>query len=153
HDSIVAGVELQGLFAVGRAPVSFEWTVPFAEGFFHLGIHNLPAARAAGWFARMAAFTADPGTEPLGGILDDLHDAGVLIVSNHPLWDLAGVGDRTHAWRLREFLDAHHRRLHALEINGYRSWRENGGVRSLSAERGLPLISGGDRHALDPNAV
>jgi len=86
-------------------------------------------------------------------VLNDLIEADVLVVFNHPLWDLAAVGDATHTVSLRAFLDAYQSRLHAVEINGYRSWRENGGVRRLSAERGLPLISGGDRHALAPNAV
>jgi hypothetical protein len=105
------------------------------------------------WFSRLASFTTDPSREPLLDVLSDLVDAGVLIVFNHPLWDLAAVGEDTHAISLREFLDGYQSKLHAVEINGYRSWRENGGVRRLSAERGLPLISGGDRHALAPNAV
>jgi hypothetical protein len=154
HDDIAAGVEVQLLYAARRAPVSVEWTVPFHEGFFHLGVHNLPPADAAGWFARLAAFTAqDPRAGSLGDILCDLQAHDVLVVFNHPLWDLACVGDATHRRRLREFLDAYQRCLHALEINGYRSRQENGGVRRLAVERDLPLISGGDRHALAPNAL
>jgi hypothetical protein len=153
HDDIAAGLELQRLFAPRRAPISVEWTVPFAEGFFHLGVHNLPPASAAEWLARLSAFTARSGGESLPDLLEGLHRADVLIVFNHPWWDLAGIGERTHAVRLREFLDAHQSRLHALEINGYRSRKENGRVRGLSADRGLPLVSGGDRHALAPNAV
>jgi hypothetical protein len=153
HDDINAGIELQRLFAARRAPISFEWTVPYAEGFFHLGVHNLPPASASEWFARLSAFTSRRGAESLRDILDALHAADVLIVFNHPLWDLAEVGERVHAMRLREFLDICEPRLHALEINGYRSRKENGAVRVLSAERGLPLISGGDRHARAPNAV
>jgi hypothetical protein len=153
HDEIAGGLELQQWFASDRAPVSFEWTVPFGRGFFHLGVHGLPVASAGAWFSRLGSFTTGPVREPLIGILGDLIDAGVLIVFNHPLWDLAAVGGGTHAISLREFLDRYQWRLHAVEINGYRSWRENGGVRRLSAERGLPLISGGDRHGLAPNAV
>src|SRR5215471_5704198 len=153
HDEIAGGLELQHWFAPDRAPLSFEWTVPFRGGFFHLGVHGLPIASARRWFARLASYTAGVSTEPLLDVLNDLIDAGVLIVFNHPLWDLAAVGDEAHTVSLREFLDAYQSRLHAVEINGYRSWRENGGVRRLSAERGLPLISGGDRHALAPNAV
>src|SRR5262249_44772555 len=96
---------------------------------------------------------ADPEREPLAAILDDLQRADVLIVFNHPLWDLAGIGQPSHLQRLCEFLDAYGPYLHALELNGYRSWRENGGVRALSAGRAMPLISGGDRHARQPNAV
>lgn len=153
HDDIAAGLELQRLFATGRAPISVEWTVPFAEGFFHLGVHNLPPPSAAEWFARLSTFTAGHTGDTLSDLLEGLHRADTLIVFNHPWWDLAGVGERTHALRLREFLDAHQSRLHALEINGYRSREENGRVRALSADRGLPLVSGGDRHGLAPNAL
>jgi len=153
HDDISSGLELQQWFASDRAPVSFEWTVPFRAGFFHLGVHGLPPLVSPRWFARLASFTQGASTEPLIDVLNDLIDAGVLIVFNHPLWDLADVGAENHTASLREFLDAYQSRLHAVEINGYRSWRENGGVRRLSAERGLPLISGGDRHGLAPNAV
>jgi len=153
HDEVAAGIELQRLYASRRAPVSVEWTVPYHEGFFHLGVHDLPDGSAGDWFSRLAAFTNGPGADGLPEILDDLHASHVLVVFNHPLWDLAGVGHQTHARRLREFLDAHQGRVHALEINGYRSRQENGGVRRLSADRGLPLISGGDRHALAPNAL
>jgi hypothetical protein len=153
HDDISAGLDVQRLFAARRTPVSVEWTVPFGEGFFHLGVHDLPAASARDWFARLAAFTQDPARESLGGILDDLHARDVLVVFNHPMWDLAAVGERTHARRLREFLDSYRWRLHAVELNGYRSWRENGDARRLASERGLPLISGGDRHACAPNAL
>ena len=40
QDEIAAGLELQALYAARRVPISFEWTVPFGGGFFHLGIHN-----------------------------------------------------------------------------------------------------------------
>src|SRR5262245_52634260 len=46
HDSITAGLELQEHYAARRTPISFEWTVPYGEGFFHLGVHNLHAAIA-----------------------------------------------------------------------------------------------------------
>jgi hypothetical protein len=153
HDDITAGLELQRLYAARRAPISFEWTVPFHEGFFHLGVHDLASRDATAWFEQLSALTRGHGDEGLDDMLDALHAAGVLIVFNHPLWDLAGVGEAQHVRRLREFLDAHQSRIHAFEINGYRSRGENGGVRTLSRERCLPLISGGDRHALAPNAV
>src|SRR5262249_29604067 len=134
-------------------PVSVEWTVPYGEGFFHLGVHNLPPDSAADWFGRMSAFTTGRGGETIRDLLEALHRAAALVVFNHPWWDLAAVGERTHALRLRQFLDAYQPRVHALELNGYRSRAENGRVRRLAAERRLPLISGGDRHGLAPNAL
>jgi hypothetical protein len=153
HDDLTAGLSIQRLYAADRAPISVEWTVPYAEGFFHLGIHDLPHAHATEWLERFAAFTNSDTTESLRALLDELHARDALIVLNHPLWDLAGIGERLHMVRLDEFLVAFGDRIHALELNGYRSRHENGGVRRLGADRGLPLISGGDRHALAPNAL
>ena len=71
---------------------------------------------------------------------------------NHPLWDLAGVGAAEHERSLRGFLDRYGWRLHALELNGYRPWKENDAVRPIADACGLPLISGGDRHGCEPAA-
>jgi hypothetical protein len=154
HDDIAAGLELQTLYAARRAPVAFEWTVPIGPGFFHVGVHNLPPAHAVEWFARLSAVTAQPRPERVLAAMQDLDAAGdVLIVLNHPMWDLAGVGRQRHASLLRDFCRRYGRSLHALELNGYRSWRENDSVRPLAQEFGLPLVSGGDRHGREPNAL
>jgi hypothetical protein len=154
HDDITAGLELQALFAARRAPISFEWTVPFGAGSFHLGIHNLPPESALSWFARLRAVSQRPSREAVTDALADLDAIDeTLVVFNHPNWDLAGVGPDSHAQLLREFLDRHGRRLHAFELNGYRSWQENDSVRPTAEARGLPVISGGDRHGSDPNAI
>ena len=154
HDDISAGLELQALYAARRTPISFEWTVPFGAGFFHLGIHNLPPRSALSWFARLRAVTAGPTREAVADALADLDTLDeTLIVFNHPHWDLANVGRDAHARSVREFLHCHGRCVHALEINGYRSWPENDSVRPVAAALGLPLISGGDRHGAAPNAV
>ena len=71
----------------------------------------------------------------------------------HPLWDLAGVGHDEHVRQLRRFLAAHRRQLHAIELNGYRSRKENAGAQALALSARLPLISGGDRHGCAPNAI
>jgi hypothetical protein len=154
HDDIRAGFDLQQYFAPARAPISTEWSVPFGSGYFHLGVHNLPASRAAEWFGRLSAFTLRTSTASLTDLLSELSgEDGVLIVLNHPLWDLAGVGDDEHLRLLQAFLAAHRPTLHAVEVNGYRSRQENGGARTLSLEYNLPLVSGGDRHACAPNAI
>jgi len=43
--------------------------------------------------------------------------------------------------------------VHALEINGLRSWKENQKVIWLGKQTNLPVVSGGDRHGTEPNAV
>jgi hypothetical protein len=154
HDDVAAGIELQAMYAVCRAPISFEWTVPYGDGFFHLGVHNLPPDDARAWFARLASFTAEPGAEPLGDLLADLHARPeMLVVFNHPMWDLADVGGSQHTRLLHHFLAEHRSTLHALELNGYRSGKENDRVRALAKSAGLPLISGGDRHGCAPNSL
>ena len=42
--------------------------------------------------------------------------------------------------------------LHALELNGLRNWDENREVRRLAEKWNMLLISGGDRHGVEPNA-
>ena len=42
--------------------------------------------------------------------------------------------------------------IHAIELNGLRSWDENGEALELASTWQLPAISGGDRHGLEPNA-
>jgi hypothetical protein len=154
HDDILAGLELQTLYAQRRSPISFEWTVPCGRGYFHLGVHNLPPASADAWFARLADVTARPSDAAVTESLRDLDaEDGVLVVLNHPQWDLAGVGRGEHTRLLHDFLDGHASRLHALELNGYRSWKENASVQFLALKTNLPLISGGDRHGAEPNAL
>jgi hypothetical protein len=154
HDTIGANLELQQRHANAAVPISCEWSVPFHEGFFHLGVHNLPPARASDIFASLSGHTRDPRPGELSRLLASLNsDPELLIVLNHPLWDLAGVGTATHVRLVRRFLSEHGEALHALELNGYRSWPENTGVQALQRECSLPLVSGGDRHGRAPNAL
>jgi hypothetical protein len=154
HDELAAGFDLQRLCAPSRAPLSFEWTVPYAHGYFHLGIHNLPPETANEWFLRLSAFTAQTSGETLENLLADLNRRpDILIVFNHPCWDLADVGRDEHQKQMRRFLAAYGTQLHALELNGYRPQKENAAVHDLAAATGHPLISGGDRHGCAPNAL
>ena len=152
HDDIRAPVALA---RGGTAcPISLEWTVPFGPGFFHLGVHNLPASRGPDIAARLCAFAECPHPEELGNLLDDLNDdRDTLVVLNHPMWDLARVGTTRHAALLRTFLSTYRDRVHAVEFNGYRSREENVRVCALSEDLGVPVVSGGDRHGLTANAV
>jgi hypothetical protein len=154
HDDITACLELQARYAHRCTPVSFEWTVPYRRGFFHLGVHNLPPDTAVEWFTRLSAYTLDPHENRLPRLLAALADArDVLVVLNHPKWDLAGVGEPAHDAALERLLGQFRPQIHALEVNGYRSWRENEATCRLATTVGMPLISGGDRHACAPNAM
>jgi len=153
HDTITAPVLLRSVPSAARIPVSVEWSAPYGEQSFHLGLHNLPGGKAAEWMAILADYTAHPSDERLTEILAELDaEPGVLIVFNHPMWDLYLVGKQKHEFLVNEFLQKNARWLHALELNGLRDWDENRAVRRLAEKWNMLLISGGDRHGVEPNA-
>jgi hypothetical protein len=154
HDNIQAPMLLRVVPEARRIPVSLEWTVPFGEATFHLGVHNLPSSRAESIVASLQQYTAKPTTRLLTGLLASLHEnKDILIVLNHPLWDLTAIGSARHAAILRTFLCEYGEYLHALELSGIRSWEENQAVLHLSEACNQLVISGGDRHGCEPNAV
>jgi hypothetical protein len=137
-----------------QIPVSVEWSAPYGEQSFHLGVHNLPSARAAGWMARLAEFTRNPSDARLTEILSALNaEPNVLVIFNHPMWDLYLIGKEKHQFLVNEFLQKNGAFLHALELNGLRHWEENRAVRSLAEKWHMLMISGGDRHGVEPNAT
>jgi hypothetical protein len=153
HDSITAPMLLRTIASARQIPVSVEWSAPYGEQSFHLGVHNLPSARATEWMETLAEYTAHPKDERLTEILRELHELpNVLVIFNHPLWDLYLVGQEKHNFLVNEFLQKNGNYLHALELNGLRNWDENRAVRQLAEQWNMLLISGGDRHGVEPNA-
>jgi hypothetical protein len=156
HDTVEGPLALR---AAGRTDVavSFEWSVPFDGTVFHLGVHNLPVAAIEATMQTLHAYTSGPPANAsgrLGELLDSLGDcAETIVVLNHPYWDLREAGQLQHDSALLALLRAHHERIHALELNGYRSWTENREVLPLAQGFGLPVVGGGDRHAFAPNAI
>ena len=154
HDDIEAPMSLQAIEASRNIPVSVEWTVPFRNTFFHLGVHNLPPNRARAMMDRLRAFTERPRECDLRAILADLHaEPGTLNVFNHPLWDETGIGTEQHRTAALALLSQHGEYLHAIELNGLRPWRENASAIRLASDWAKPVISGGDRHVIEPNAT
>ncbi len=153
HDNIDACLHLHVLEAMRDSPISIEWTVPFRQTFFHLGVHNLPPDSAKEMTGAMNGFTKAPAMSRIGPILEWLGAAKEsLIVLNHPMWDETHVGEAIHAECLGAFLQAFRPFIHALELNGLRPWSENRKAVQLAARFGLPMVSGGDRHGREPNA-
>jgi hypothetical protein len=154
HDTIEAPMLLRTVPSARRIPVSVEWSVPYGGvQDFHIGVHNLPSARAKQWMKTLAAFTANPGNDRLGEILVALHEEPhVLVVFNHPMWDLFLIGEERHRFMVNEFLQKFGAWMHALELNGLRNWEENREARRLAERWNMVLISGGDRHGVEPNA-
>ncbi len=154
HDDIRAGTQLHVLDRFRNAPVSTEWTVPFGPTFFHLGVHNMPADESAGLMEEFRSFTANPREEKLGELLAMLNTyPDILLVLNHPLWDEKGIGVSEHAQALGRLLERHGSSIHSLELNGLRSWSENRQVIWLGRRAEIPVVSGGDRHGREPNAI
>ncbi len=154
HDEIEAGARLQVLDLKNPVPISLEWTVPFGIGYFHLGVHNLPREKAGPYSELLLSFTRQPDIGDLQDLFVLLHELpDVLIVLNHPLWDIENIGGERHSIALAEFVHAYGEWIHAMEWNGFRSWRENYAVLKMADEVGFPVVSGGDRHGCQPNTT
>jgi hypothetical protein len=153
HDNINAPMLLRTVPSARQIPVSVEWSAPYGEQSFHLGVHNLPSARAKRWMATLAEYTAHPSDARLTEILAALNaEPNVLVIFNHPMWDLYLIGQEKHEFLVNEFLQKNGAFLHALELNGLRHWEENRATRHLASKWHMLLISGGDRHGVEPNA-
>lgn len=143
-----------------NAPISLEWTVPFEEGFFHIGVHNLPENRADQITADLLDFTfakkrrlvfSENRLDELFGLLNEIPE--VLVILNHPLWDIEMIGKERHRELLKSFVEKHGQWIHAFEANGFRKWSENKAVLEMADALGFPVVSGGDRHGCQCNSV
>jgi hypothetical protein len=152
HDNIEAR-SLLPLEGTNEIPFALEWTVPFGEAIFHLGIHNLPRNRAQVIVAELVAYTQNPSNDlaEIISMLDKLPE--VLIVFNHPLWDLCSLGRQRYPQVLDQFLRENVRFLHAFEVNAMRSWQENNAVILLADCWNRLIVSGGDRHGCEPSGA
>jgi hypothetical protein len=154
HEDIEAPLRLRLLPQTRHIPISLEWTVPFEGAQVHLGIHNLPSSSARRWLSEMRAYTREGKSEKLACLLEELNEIrDLLIVFNHPLWDLYSLGREAHSSMLRRFLGRFNHLLHAFELGGLRSWAENQRVVDLANACNQRIISGGDRHGCEPSAL
>jgi hypothetical protein len=154
HDDMQAPLGLRVFPESRQVPMALEWTVPFGPTFFHLGVYNLPERNAQKLFQAMQEFRDSPALDRLPDILSALTDQlGTLVVFNHPLWDENDIGAARHEEAVRIFIRMFGAHVHALELNGLRPPEENDRVRALASTVGKPLISGGDRHGPETNAV
>lgn len=154
HDNLSTGRFLQRLDASDSAPISLEWTVPIDSRAYHLGVHNLPPESSAQIVNELRCYTRKPQDGRLLQLLAWLNDyPETLLVLNHPFSGLdSHCIRRLKAW-LTGLLNHYPEAIHAMEINGYRSWSENRRTVALAEKLGLPVISGGDRHGCSPNAL
>ncbi|MEP6947447.1 MAG: hypothetical protein ABJA02_16130 [Acidobacteriota bacterium] len=157
HDHIAGNLTINDADPAKGIPISMEWTVPFDFGFFHVGVHNLPPERADEIAQTLLDYTftkEDHSTENLNEVFSMINELPhVLIILNHPIWDIEMVGAERHAILLKSFIREHGRWIHAFEINGFRSWSENKAVIEMAEALGIPIATGGDRHGCKPNTV
>jgi hypothetical protein len=154
HDDISTSISLHAHNPSQDIPISMEWTVPNGGGIFHLGVHNIPLESSPHIMKELTLYTAKPRDTRFVEILSWLNTyPEILVVLNHPLSHLNSLGIERLKTLVTRFLDRYGNRIHALEINGYRSWSENRATIYLAEQFALPLVSGGDRHGCAPNAV
>jgi hypothetical protein len=154
HDNIKAATLLRQSARFSDVPVSVEWTVPFGQAVFHLGIHNMPPNTAQDLMSVLQKSTEDGHEQRLVELLFELHQIpSIMVVFNHPVWNFTGIAPDIFDYELRRFLQCAGQCFDAFELNGMRSWEENRRVIQLAAEWNHILISGGDRHACEPNAI
>jgi hypothetical protein len=128
--------------------------VPFDGTVLHLGVHGISPKRVDDTERELLAFTRGATTASLGELLDGLAGCPeTIVVLNHPNWDLTDIGQLRHDAAVLAFLRKHGDRVHALELNGYRTWQENRDVLPLAEGFGLPVVGGGDRHGYSPNTI
>jgi len=152
HDNIAASSLLRVMPEFRNVPISVEWTVPFAEANFHFGVHNLPERDAAATMSELAAYTANPTMARLEELFRYLNELeGVLVVFNHPKWNLCFLDSERFEFLLTDFLSRLSAFIHAFGLNGLRSWKGNQKVAKLAYGWNHLVISGGDRHGREPN--
>jgi hypothetical protein len=154
HDNIDAHATLGVLEECRDLPLSVEWSLPCEGALLHIGVHNLPRSRAAGLMRQLAAYTNAPDPKGPGALLESIAELPeTLLVLNHPLWDEIGAGRERHVSAAHSILRNHGRFIHAVEWNGLRSLHENRLVMELGRAFNKPVVSGGDRHGLEPGSV
>ncbi len=119
------------------------------EGVPCFGAHR-KLAQGAVWGGCGLGARARPAADLLARLTSS---PAVLVVVNHPVWDMNGIGAREHAAVVGRFLSLYGEFVHALEVNGLRPWSENVSAARLAESFGIPVVAGGDRHGCEPAAV
>jgi hypothetical protein len=154
HDNIRASTLLRQVPETENTPISVEWTVPFGKTEFHVGVHNMPGAIADDLMSIMTDCAIKADDQHTTDLIAELQlIPSLLLVFNHPVWNFHGIAQDVFDFELDRFLQSNCRHFHAFEINGMRSRHENHAVIQLAAKWNQILVSGGDRHACEPNAL
>jgi len=93
-------------------------TLPYGEGFFPLGVHNLPRESAAEITNKLSKYT-DQARDAvrLGGLLALFNpSSGTSVVPNPPLWDIEFTGAERHRACLKAGADTGRNRRRKDEL-------------------------------------
>jgi predicted metal-dependent phosphoesterase TrpH len=131
----------------GRIAISEELSLWFEGHLFHLGICHLPENEVEATHAQIQAAARGKRYDELFEILAA---SGCLVILNHPLIAWA-PGTRTIP--AMDLLSRYGWAIHALEVNGMRSRKENNCVLELARQYRKPVVGGGDSHLLVPSSV
>ena len=94
HDNLEAGLHLQMLERTKRVPVAVEWSVPYDQTVFHLGVHNLPLSRATAWMGRVGAIHGHSANRRVAAVASRAECRAFRTA--HPESSVLGRGKRRH---------------------------------------------------------
>ncbi len=154
HNNIQASTLLRLAPGLENVPTSVEWTVPFGKAVFHIGVHNMPSSIAQQLMSTLRESSAEADERKIADLIIELQRIpSLLLVFNHPVWNFNGIAQDVFEFELNRFLQGAGRGLHAFELNGMRTHRENHRVIRLAQQWNRIVVSGGDRHACEPGAI
>ncbi len=77
---------------IKEIPISVEWTVPFGNAVFHIGIHNIPSAMAEDLMSTLSESTANADEQQITNLIAELsHIPSLLLVFNPPCVGISKV--------------------------------------------------------------
>ncbi len=113
-----------------------------------------PAPHAESMMKELAEYTQQPNPARLTELLQALDEnPDILIILNHPMWDMAGIGHERHERLLRTLLCDEGECIPRHGIERYTELGGESAGASYAEAFNQLLISGGDRHGCEPNAT
>lgn len=146
HDTVDGSLQLAKSY--NNAWVGEELSLTFQPSgkLFHVNILGIPLKKANRIHSVLQKKKGNSDK-----VFSYLGDKDLIVVINHPYLD--GHRKKLPRGILEKFISEYYDDVDALEINALRPHLENFFVKQLSKKTGLPLVAGGDRHALSPSAA
>jgi len=146
HDTIDGSMQLAKSY--NNAWIGEELSLTFQPlgHLFHVNVLGMPLKKANRIHSML-----QKKKENSDKVFSYLSNKECILILNHPYWNV----DRKKPFKgvLEKFVSEYHNDIDALEINALRPHLENFFVKQLSKKTGIPLVAGGDRHALSPSSA